>query len=168
MNPGLNGLYLLDAFGNQELLWNDPKLHCLSPMLVKALPAPPVLPELPRAKTGEAAEATVAVMDVYESLKPWPTGAKITALRVMQLFPMPYSSARVWNGLFPGPRIREGGDSSALTRASLGTVPVEADGSAHFVVPAGKPLFFQALDAEGLAITSMRSETHFLPTKCAE
>jgi cytochrome c553 len=42
-------------------------------------------------------------------------------------------------------------------------VPVEADGSAHFVVPARKELYFQALDAQGLAVTSMRSGTHFLP-----
>ena len=31
----------------------------------------------------------------------------------------------------------------------LGTVPVEADGSAHFRVPSGVPVFFQAFDAEG-------------------
>jgi hypothetical protein len=104
----------------------------------------------------------VAVVDVYDSLKPWPQGATIAALRIMQFFPMPYSTGKVQGGLYPGPRIKTADDSVPLTRASLGTVPVEADGSAHFVVPAGKPLFFQALDADGLAITSMRSETHFL------
>ena len=39
----------------------------------------------------------------------------------------------------------------------LGTVPVEADGSAYFRAPARKPLYFQAVDAEGRAIQSMRS-----------
>lgn len=160
-SSGIFGLYLLDTFGNQELLWNDPKLHCLSPMVVRPVPVPPVVPELPRAKSDAPSEATVAVLDVYEGLKPWPKDAKISALRIMQLFPMPLGTVKVAGP--PGPRIGEGGDSVTLTRASLGTVPVEADGSAHFVVPAGKPLFFQALDAEGLAITSMRSETHFLP-----
>ncbi len=38
-----------------------------------------------------------------------------------------------------------------------GTVPVEADGSAYFRVPARKPLYFQAVDAEGRAVQSMRS-----------
>jgi len=42
----------------------------------------------------------------------------------------------------------------------LGTVPVETDGSAYFRVPANKELFFQALNAEGLAVQSMRSATH--------
>ncbi|MGB2823461.1 MAG: hypothetical protein WBF17_20945, partial [Phycisphaerae bacterium] len=45
----------------------------------------------------------------------------------------------------------------------LGTVPVEPDGSAHFQVPAGKLVYFQALDANGLAVQSMRSGTYIQP-----
>jgi len=39
----------------------------------------------------------------------------------------------------------------------LGTVPIEADGSALFEVPARTPLYFQVLDEHGFAIQSMRS-----------
>jgi len=39
----------------------------------------------------------------------------------------------------------------------LGTVPVEEDGSAFFRVPSGVPVLFQALDAKGLAIQTMRT-----------
>jgi hypothetical protein len=42
----------------------------------------------------------------------------------------------------------------------LGTVPVEADGSVHFTVPAHKEIYFQVLDERGLAIQSMRSSTY--------
>jgi hypothetical protein len=45
----------------------------------------------------------------------------------------------------------------------LGTVPVEEDGSAYFRVPSGVPYFFQALDAEGMAIQTMRSLTYVQP-----
>jgi hypothetical protein len=45
----------------------------------------------------------------------------------------------------------------------LGTVPVEADGSAHFRVPAGVIVFFQALDARGIAVQTMKSVTHVQP-----
>jgi mono/diheme cytochrome c family protein len=45
----------------------------------------------------------------------------------------------------------------------LGTVPVEADGSAYFRVPSGVPLFFQALDRQGLALQTMRSLTYVQP-----
>jgi hypothetical protein len=42
----------------------------------------------------------------------------------------------------------------------LGTVPVEADGSAYFEAPPGKEFYFQALDQQGLAVQSMRSGTY--------
>jgi hypothetical protein len=45
----------------------------------------------------------------------------------------------------------------------LGTVPVETDGSAYFRAPAGKPLYFQAVDAQGRAIQSMRSAVYLQP-----
>ena len=41
--------------------------------------------------------------------------------------------------------------------ASIGTVPVEADGSAMFQVPANTPVAVQPLDAEGKALQLMRS-----------
>ncbi len=45
----------------------------------------------------------------------------------------------------------------------LGTVPVEEDGSAFFRIPSGIPVLFQALDAEGLAVQTMRSLTYVQP-----
>jgi len=39
----------------------------------------------------------------------------------------------------------------------LGTVPVEADGSAYFELPALRSFFFVALDGEGLAVKRMQS-----------
>ena len=56
-------------------------------------------------------------------------------------------------------RLPEARDSVVPARAVLGTAPVEEDGSAHFVVPAYKELFFQALDERGMAVQSMRSAT---------
>ena len=44
-----------------------------------------------------------------------------------------------------------------------GTVPVEADGSVYFRAPARKPLYFQAVDAEGRAVQGMRSVTYLQP-----
>ncbi len=59
------------------------------------------------------------------------------------------------------PRIGVADQTNA--RAVLGTVPVEKDGSAYFEAPAGKPLYFQALDERGLALQSMRSVTYAHP-----
>jgi hypothetical protein len=49
----------------------------------------------------------------------------------------------------------------------LDTVPVEADGSAHFRAPARVPLAFQALDELGRAVQVMRSVTYLQPGETA-
>jgi len=151
------GIYLVDAFGNRELVYRDPDISSHQPIPLRSRPQPPVAKENSERLAGAgSAEATVAVMDVYRSLKPWPAGTKITALRVWQVLPLSVAPAARNNG------IQVPGTGSVNTgRAVLGTVPVEADGSAYFVVPAGKEVFFQALDEQGLAVQSMRSGTHF-------
>jgi hypothetical protein len=47
----------------------------------------------------------------------------------------------------------------------LGTVPVEADGSAYFTAPAGRFVYFQLLDENGMMIHSMRSGTMLQPSE---
>jgi cytochrome c553 len=45
----------------------------------------------------------------------------------------------------------------------LGTVPVEDDGSASFIVPAGRALFFVALDKNDLSVKRMQSFCNVMP-----
>jgi len=167
---GSYGIYLVDSFGNKELIYRDPEIGSQSPIPFRARPMPPVAPDVAsrrpdsdpsqRAATpqGRAPEATIAVVNVYESLKPWPEGTKIKELRVMQIFPMSVPSGGPPHET--GLREPSAGDSVVLARSVLGTVPVEDDGSAHLVVPAHKEIFFQALDEQGLAVQSMRSATY--------
>ncbi len=54
------------------------------------------------------------------------------------------------------------GVTSTLKRI-LGTVPVEADGSAHFTVPAMRSLYFVLLDKDDRSIKQMRSFTTLQP-----
>ncbi|MBL7042353.1 MAG: PD40 domain-containing protein [Pirellulaceae bacterium] len=54
-------------------------------------------------------------------------------------------------------------DGTHTLRRVLGTVPVEADGSASFEVPALRALYFVALDEKGLAIKRMQSYTMVMP-----
>lgn len=157
-------LYIVDSFGNKEFVYRDTRFHCLGPQPLRTRPSPPVVPEMcRRVPEGAPAEALVTLVDAYRSLKPWPAGTRIKALRVYQLYPLSLPSAAVFGRHETGPRIPQGSDSINLARAVLGTVPVEEDGSAHFIAPARKELYFQALDEKGLAITSMRSGTHFQP-----
>ena len=163
-SPGNYGMYLVDAFGNKELLYRDPEIACQSPMPLGVRRQPPLVPAASqRIAEDPPDEATLALINVYDSLKPWPEETKITALRVYQILPMSVPSGAPPHevGLrLPG---LEGADSVILARYVLGTVPVEEDGSAHFVVPAMRELFFQALDERGLAVQSMRSSTYLQP-----
>ncbi len=156
------GIYLLDAFGNKILLYQDPEIACLSPMPLRARSMPPVLPEMTeRLAQNPTMHGTMAVMNVYDSKLPWPEETKIKALRIYQIMPSSVPSGKAPHQT--GRRIAEASDSVNLARKVLGTVPVEKDGSAYFKVPALKELYFQALDENGLAVQSMRSSTWVQP-----
>lgn len=100
------------------------------------------------------ATGTVAVVNVYDSRYPLPPGTRITELRVMALFPKDNAIADV-------PPI--GTAAQSLCRGLVGTAPVEPDGSAHFVVPAGLDIYFQLVDERGLMVQNMRSATYVHP-----
>ena len=151
------GLFLLDSFGNRIHLYTDPEVPCLDPIPLKPRTRPPVIPiqttqaRADRSPNDHAVAATVAVMNLYDATLPWPEGTRIKALRIVQVFPKTTRSAN-------DPNIGVGNQS--LGRGVLGTVPVEADGSAHFELPPNVPVYFQALDEEGRAVQTMRSVTY--------
>jgi len=171
---GNYALYLVDAFGNKELLYRNPDIACLSPIPVRPRPRPQVMPDVgARPQLTQAApnlgdqakdaDATLAVIDVYDGQKAWPEGTRITALRIFQVLPMSVPSGGGQHAYETGLRLPTARDSVNPARRVLGTVPVAEDGSAHFRVPPGRELFFQALDERGLAVQSMRSATYLQP-----
>jgi len=145
------GIYLLDTAGNRELIYRDPAISSTNPTPCIARPVPPVLPRTLDSDDQSAGEMVLS--DVYEGLGDVPRGT-IKQLRIVQIFPKITPVANQ-------PRIGFAGEENA--RAILGTVPVEADGSAYFTVPAHKPILFQALDADGFAYQTMRSTTYVQP-----
>jgi len=161
-------IYLLDAFGNKERIYQDVEISCLNPIPLRPREMPPVLPHTiavgkPLAEGEQFVQkdpesipefGEVGLVNVYQSRYALPEGTTIKALRIIQLLPKstPYAST---------PQIGYGDQKSA--RAILGTVPVQDDGSAYFKLPVNTPVFFQALDANGLAVQSMRSATYVHP-----
>ncbi len=171
------GIYLLDAFGNIELLYRDSKISCLSPIPLKARSTPPVIPDIvqpyivdmdqkrmnldrPEQVAGAEPEsanydpAVVSIMNVYESRHDWPENLKIKSLRIIQILPKSNPGRN-------NPAIGYGTEKNA--RVVLGTVPVEEDGSARFYLRPYIPVFFQALDEKGRAVQSMRSDVYTAP-----
>ncbi|MDP6636743.1 MAG: hypothetical protein QGG42_17730 [Phycisphaerae bacterium] len=161
------GIYLIDSFGNHELLYRDPAIGCFSPAPLRKRTTPQVVTTIePQVAKGpvtlstrqattdrpKPGEGSLLCLNVYDGRKPWPKGTRITALRVIQLFP---KRNNTWMNR---PDISVASES--LCRGVLGVVPVESDGSAHFKLPSGKLVYFQALDDRGLAVQSMQSGTH--------
>lgn len=168
------GIYLVDAFGNKELIYRDPEIGCNSPVPVLPKPTPPVLPQQISADIEpqpylaplrdkhnllpELSQGTVSIVNVYQALRPFPDGTKLKELRVLQLIPMSVPSGNPPHEI--GFREPTSTDSVVLARYVLGTVPIEDDGSVHFTVPPRRELMLQVLDENGLAVQSMRSSLY--------
>lgn len=150
-NPAnMFGLYLVDAFGNKELLYRDLNISSLWPRLLQ--PAP-TAPRIVGGQEGTGKEGAFLLLNVRTA---WPAlpAEKITALRILQVLPKSTPHANT-------PAV--GLANASPGKQVLGTVPVESDGSAYFRAPAGIPLAFQALDELGRAVQTMRSVVYLQP-----
>ena len=153
-NPSnATGIYLYDAFGNLELLHRDPEISSMYPIPVRPRKKPA---EHPSTIDWDAPQqGSFLVQNVYLGLDGIAPGS-IKRLRVIGVPPkvQPHMNQ-------PNLGVSEEDPGKFV----LGTVPVEKDGSAHFRVPSGISIFFQALDAEGLAVQTMRSLTYVQPNQ---
>lgn len=208
------GLYVIDRYGNRELLYVDPEISSKRPSPLRSRKRPPVLsspldPELAARGLGQ-----FTLQDVYVGLGPKVARGQAKYLRVSEEVPsqleqLPCGQFRAdhppftdfyaspvgqvkgqshsyetltanasltnmhtyyrWaehitetpNGEFT---IREQrGWPSYVAKTSLGTVPIEEDGSTNFLAPAGKVLYFQLLDADYNELQRMRSVVQLQP-----
>jgi len=149
------GIYLVDCFGNKELLYRDLNIASLWPMPLRQRRRPPVVMWAPEQNGG--GEGTFFLQDVYQSYPALPRGS-VTRLRIVQVLPKSTPGIN---------RPPVGVPNASPGKQVLGTVPVEPDGSAYFRAPAGIPLSFQALDERGRAVQVMRSITYLQPGEMA-
>jgi len=161
------GLYVYDVFGNLEPLYRDPDISCQYPIPVRPRPKPAAL--APRVARGAAEDCEGAaeerdgaadgregrflLQNVYEGLE----GVARGAVKRLRIVAVPAKVQPQMNRPVLGVTREDPG------KCVLGTVPVEKDGSAYFRVPAGVSVFFQALDARGRAVQTMRSITYVQP-----
>ncbi len=150
---GETGLYYFDRFGNLELLYRAPGISSMYPTPLGPRPTPPALARSCDPALGD--EGELVLCDVHTGLMPLPSGRPVRSLRIFQL--LPKSETHVAN------QPRMGYANAECARMLLGTVPVESDGSAFFRVPARRPLLFQAVDASGRAVHTMRSAVYLQP-----
>jgi len=163
------GLYVIDRFGNRELLHLDPTIGSMCPTPFRAVAPPPTLPTAAGADDEQTALGQFVVADVYRGLESAVPRGTVKYLRVCQ--EVRADLVRLPNGEYQpdhepflewyatpvhkvsGPH----GWPSYVAKATWGIVPVEDDGSANFYAPAGKVLYFQVLDENYNELQRMRS-----------
>lgn len=151
--PNDLGIYLFDRFGNLNLLYRDPRISSMYPLPVRPRPLPPRI--APRVAKARGEEGRVLVVNVYEGLD----GVKPGSLKSLRVVGVPAKTHPTMN--YPNMGITRDDPGKFV----LGTVPIEADGSAFFRVPSGVSFFVQCLDAEGMAVQTMRSATYVQPSQ---
>jgi hypothetical protein len=147
-------LLVLDGNGRiQELFRAEKMVH--DPRALRARPRERLVP--PRTDLRQTTGRFV-LADIYRGRDAEMAGVEpgtIKKLLVLEDLPKPVSYYSL-----PGMISLDG---THTLRRVLGTVPVEADGSASFEAPALRALYFVALDENDLAVKRMQSYTMVMP-----
>ncbi len=151
---GVMGIYLVDALGNEVLLYAESP-SCFSPAMLAPHTRPPAIPTR---RAYDDRPGLLYVADVYQGTHM--AGVKRGAAKKLRIVESP--EKRGWCG---GKWFGQGFQAPGMNwqdftaKRILGTVPVESDGSAYFEVPCDTFVYFQLLDENDLMVQSMRSGT---------
>ncbi len=152
------GIYLVGMDGSEELLIEGAR-SVFDPHIVEATDKPVALPTM---RNFTSDKGQFYVENVYEGTHM--AGVKKGEAKWLRVIESPEKRSWTWGG-WSG----QGEQAPALNWHSfenkqiLGEVPIEEDGSASFMVPAGKHVFFQVLDKDKKMIQSMRSGVSLMP-----
>ena len=151
-------LYLIDVDGNHEFVHADPELSCWHPIPLVARPVPPHAEAARDPSLAARNQAVCVVNDVCRGMEGVEPG-EVKWLRINEALPRYWSTGRRWD-----PSLSSSGWRAALwPRVQWGVVPVEEDGSAHFLVPADRAIFLQALDADFQELQRERTYVNYRP-----
>jgi len=148
-----NSVYLVDTFDNMLCIKkSDNTGGYWEPIPLRKTERPPVMPDRVNL---DSKETTVLINDIYvgDGLAGVPYGT----VRNLRLYRYEYGPRHT------GGHYAMGMESGWDVKHVLGTVPVEKDGFANFIVPANTPFAMQPLDADGKALQLMRSWTVGMP-----
>ena len=163
------GLYWMDIDGRRELLADDARMPCLQ-----------AVPLVPRAKPTVRPSVvdytkdfgTFYMQDIYQGggLE----GVERGSIRKLRVVSLDFRPAGIRSNHSHGP----GGGALISTPVSIGNgawdvkrvvgeTSVHEDGSAFFIAPARRPVYFQAIDDRGRAVQTMRSWSTLQPGESA-
>ncbi|NUQ63475.1 MAG: PD40 domain-containing protein, partial [Pirellulales bacterium] len=156
-------LYLMDVYGNREVIYEGVHniWHAIPVKPRRAPPQPPDRVVWPgTGKQRKPVEPGVFFSsDVCQGVPELPRGT----VKYLRVFQLDYKTYTTWKKTY-----RHSGPAVSIVQEEgvkriLSEVPVETDGSVHFVAPAGYSLFFQLLDGDRRCVQTMRSFTVLMP-----
>ena len=151
------GIYVGDRHGNLALVYRDSDISCAEPVPLVRRPQPVVIPSFTSGDSVAGLDAArLLLIDVYEGLPQVARGAA-KALRIIEDVPR--------KDVATGGVVCTSGTQIYTIKRVLGVVPIDADGSAHFEVPANRNVYFEVLDENGLEIQRMRSVVCLQPNE---
>jgi hypothetical protein len=159
-------LYLLNRKGEKRLLFEDKEQSCFFPIPLIAAPpkalvvdrVQPTSPQELNDPDNKNLTGTLILMNVNEGLQGLVEPGKIVALRIMEQIRK--TEDLVKRAYDQSPVMSYG---TYYAKRDWGTVPIEPDGSAHFVVPALREIYLQGLDSEGREVFRMTSALQVMP-----
>ncbi|MBT3201479.1 MAG: hypothetical protein HN350_16380, partial [Phycisphaerales bacterium] len=152
------GLYVIDRYGNRELLYMDPSIASMCPELFRPVRRATTL-STPEYMGNRQQRGQFVVVDVHQGLGTGVKPGSIKYIRVCQevrsdLVRLPDGAYKndhpPFQDYYATPVHKVSGPNgwpTYVAKASLGLAEVSADGSANFLAPAGRVLYFQLLDA---------------------
>ena len=154
-------LYLIDTEGHHRPVHADAKLSCWHPLPLVARPVPPRVQSFRDPRYAASNQAVCVLANVHQGMEGVKPG-EVKWLRINEAVPRYWSTSRRWE-----PCLSSSGWKAALwPRVQCGVVPVEKDGSAHFLAPANRAIFFQALDENFRELQRERTYVNYAPGRC--
>ena len=156
-------LALIDAHGRDTPLLTDPGMSLWHPYPVQSRPLPPMPGTARDPALAASRQAQCLLTDITAGMDSVPPGT-VTHLRILEQVPRPWAARTRW-----GNTDTDGMAHTALGTRILGlhlirgTVPVEPDGSANFLIPANRNIYLQALDSAGRAVQTERTYINYQP-----
>ncbi|MCF6286881.1 MAG: hypothetical protein L3K26_17085, partial [Candidatus Hydrogenedentes bacterium] len=150
--------YLIDTEGNHRFVHKDEKLSCWHPTPLIPREIPPRIEPFRDPAYVASNEALCIMANVYEGMEGVEPGSS-KWLRINEAIPRYWDTGRRWEKSLSSSSWK----AALWPRAQWGVVPVEADGSAYFKVPANRNIFFQALDENFMEIQRERTYVNYKP-----
>ena len=165
--PDGYGIYFFEGPERYTEIFRARGTSCWSPIPLKPRPAPPrrvssLDSTIAGMRLAGVPLAVCVVADVYRGMEGVERG-EVRYIRINEQVPRPWAARRRWDFHSFHQQHSQVSATNLGLKVQWGIVPVEADGSAHFYVPADRNVFFQALDRDHRELQRERTYVNYRP-----